>query len=261
MREVPFVTQSAYGIGVQTQTASARDVNGYARDRRLQGASTAARALWLLVGCLVLSSGCAESRVSLGRGARTYVAADYPDVLARWTRQRSLITVENLDDVLTVAATYESWDFRWAYVVRYAQDYRLTVEQRRILLEKSLEETRDSHLFFVALYGSYTRWTDLTKPSSGWVVRLIDDQGNETAPASIELVTRPSAIERRYFPYTTPWRQVFRIKFPRTLPDNRTPTVSANAAFVGLRFAGAEGNQELHWDLDNSRAAEAAPAN
>jgi hypothetical protein len=253
--------QSAYGPRVQTQTASTRNDISHARVSRLQAAWTTARALCLLVGCLGITGGCAESRVSLGRGARAYVAADYPDVLTRWTRQRSLITVESLDDVLTVAATYESWDFRWAYVVRYAQDYRLTVDQRRILLEKSLEETRDSHLFFVALYGSYTRWTDLTKPSSGWVVRLIDDQGNETAPASIELVTRPSAIERRYFPYTTPWRQVFRIKFPRTLSDNSTPTVSANAAFVGLRFAGAEGNQELRWDLDNSRAAEAAPTN
>jgi hypothetical protein len=194
--------------------------------------------------------GCAETRVSVGRGARAYVAADYPDVLTRWTRERSLITVESLDDVLTVAATYESWDFRWAYVVRYAQDYRLTVEQRRVLLEKSLAETRDSHMFYVALYGSYTRWTDLTKPTSGWVVRLIDDQGNETAPASIELVARPSALERRYFPYTTPWRQIFRIKFPHTLADNKTPTVSPTATFVGLRFAGAEGNQELHWNLD-----------
>ena len=43
--------------------------------------------------------------------------------------------------MLTVTATFESWDFRWAYVVRYAQDYRLTVEQRRALLETTLRES------------------------------------------------------------------------------------------------------------------------
>jgi hypothetical protein len=207
----------------------------------------------LTVATLVLAGiggvGCADGRVSIARGPRTYVASDYPEVLAQWTRQRSLITVSDLDDVLTVGATYESWDFRWAYVIRYAQDYRLTVEQRRVLLEKSLNETLENHLFYVALYGSYPRWTDLTKPNSGWIVRLIDDQGNETAPSSIEIVTRPSALDRRYFPYTTPWRQVFRIRFPYTLADKKTPTIAPSAKTIGLRFAGAEGNQELHWDV------------
>jgi hypothetical protein len=46
--------------------------------------------------------------------------------------------------VLTVTATYESWDFRWAYTVRYAEDYRLTIDQRHALLERSLAETRDA---------------------------------------------------------------------------------------------------------------------
>lgn len=208
----------------------------------------------LMAGAVAIAPalGCAEARVSVAEGPRAYVAADYPEILSRWTRSRSLITVGDMDDVLSVTSTYESWDFRWAYVVRYAQDYRLTVEQRRVLLEKSLREASENHLFYVALYGSNLRWTDLTKPNSAWVVRLTDDQGNETAPTSIELVTRPSALDRRYFPYTTPWRQVFRIKFPRMLADGKTTTVAKNASAVGLRFAGAEGNQELKWVINPS---------
>jgi hypothetical protein len=45
------------------------------------------------------------------------------------------------------------------------------------------------------------------------------------------------------------WRNVFRIKFPTTTPDGRA-TISANARWVGLRFAGAEGNEELRWEID-----------
>src|SRR5580704_10653956 len=88
--------------------------------------------------------GCAEERVSLAGGPREYVASDYPEVLKRWTRSQSLIDVTQLDDMLTVTATFESWDFRWAYVIRYAQDYRLTVEQRRALLETTLKESTES---------------------------------------------------------------------------------------------------------------------
>jgi hypothetical protein len=220
---------------------------------------------WLALGPVALAlmtSACAEQKVSLAGGPREYVASDYPEVLKRWTRNESLINVTELDDLLTVTATFESWDFRWAYVIRYAQDYRLTVEQRRSLLENTLRESATSHQFYVALYGSNRRWTDLTRPNSAWIVRLIDDRGDETAPTTIELIAKPGALERTYFPYTTVWRQAFRIKFPYAAADGRL-TIAPNAKWIGLRFAGAEGNEELRWDIESTgevkRPPESAP--
>jgi hypothetical protein len=131
------------------------------------------------------------------------------------------------------------------------------VEQRRELLDKTLRESGQSHQFYVALYGGNRRWTDLTRPNSAWIVRLIDDRGDETAPMTIENIAKPGALERTYFPYTSVWRQVFRIKFPHTAPDGR-PTIAPNAKWIGLRFAGAEGNEELRWDLDSESARRAA---
>jgi hypothetical protein len=217
---------------------------------------------WVAVlALLAVATACSEPQVSLSGGTREFVASDYPQVLKRWTRSRSLITLNELDDLLTVTATFESWEFRWAYVIRYANDYRLTVEQRRVLLDKTLAETKDRHNFYLALYGTNRRWTDLTRSNSAWIVRLIDDQGNETAPATIELIAKPGALERTYFPYTTVWRQAFRLQFPRANPDGR-PTIAKDAKWFGLRFAGAEGNEELHWDLEpeSSAAAAAGPA-
>ena len=211
---------------------------------------------------VLLASACTTQKVSVAAGAREYVASDYSQVLKRWTRNASLIALSELDDKLTVTATFESYDFRWAYVVKYASDYRLTVEQRRELMQKALRESEESHDFYVALYGSNRRWTDLSKPNSAWIVRLIDDLGNETAPRKIDPIDKPGAIERRYFPYTTVWRQVFRIKFPRTTPDGRE-TIAQNARWFGLRFAGAEGNQELRWEVEapeGPRVATVAPA-
>jgi hypothetical protein len=202
---------------------------------------------------------CGYPKISMKAGTREYVASDYAQVRERWTRAERLIEVSELNDLLSVTATFESWDFRWAYVIRYAQDYRLTVEQRRTLLEKTLNETRMRHQFYVALYGNNRRWTDLTRPNSAWIVRLIDDLGDETAPSEIEHIAKPGALERTYFPYTTVWRQAFRIRFPRVTPDRR-PTIAPNAHWVGLRFAGAEGNEELRWDLDTGTAQRLAAA-
>ena len=172
---------------------------------------------------------------------------DYEHVLSRWTRTEHLLALAELEDLLTVTATFESWDFRWAYVMRYARDYRLSVEQRKVLLDSTLAETRAHHQFFVALYGGNRRWTDLTKPNSAWIVRLIDDKGNETAPDEIVSIPKPGPIERTYFRYASVWRQVFLVRFPTSSPSG--PTIAPDAKFMGLRFAGAQGSEELHWDI------------
>jgi hypothetical protein len=196
---------------------------------------------------LALSVSCGAQAVSLAEGPREYLPTDYEHVRARWTRNESLVALEQLNDLLTVTSTFESWDFRWAYVVRYAHDYRLSIEQRRVLLDSTLAETRVHHQFFIALYGANRRWTDLSKPNSAWIVRLIDDKGNETAPEEIIDIQKPGPIERTYFPYATVWRRVFRIRFPTTTPNG--PTIAPDAKYFGLRFAGAQGSEELHWDI------------
>lgn len=224
---------------------------------RRTGALLRACAPLAIVAWIASTSACSDPKVSMATGPREYTDSDYPQVLERWTRSQSLTSLSELDTLLTVTSTFESWDFRWAYVVKYATDYRLTVEQRRSLLERTLAETQDSHRFYVALYGTNPRWSDLTRPNTAWIVRLIDDEGNETAPLSIESIPRPGPLERRYFPYTTVWRNVFRIKFPTTTPSGQ-PTIAPDARWFGLRFAGAEGNEELRWDLGSEPAKRTA---
>ena len=206
------------------------------------------RRVWAAAAVLALLSslGCGTPVVAFAEGPREYLPTDYEHVLARWTRTEHLIALAELDDLLTVTATLESWDFRWAYVIRYAHDYRLSVQQRRVLLDSTLAETRTHHQFYVALYGGNRRWNDITRPNSAWIVRLIDDKGNETAPEEVTAI-KPGALERAYFPYTSVWRQVFRIRFPATSPSG--DTIAKDANYVGLRFAGAQGSEELHWDL------------
>ena len=201
-----------------------------------------------VVGAAVFP-GCASPAVQMVQGPREYVATDYAAVLRRWTRTEDLISVSALDNYLTATVTYESWDFRWAYVVRYAEDHRLTVDQRHSLLTNSLSETEQYHQFYVSLYARRRNWSDLTADPPAWFVRLIDDQGNETAPSQIERIKQPGAVELTYFPYTTPWRVSHRIRFPVLTLDGRR-TISQKARWLGLRFAGPQGNQQLLWEIE-----------
>ena len=133
-------------------------------------------------------------------------------------------------------------------MIRFAKDYRLTVPQRQLRLKEKLAEISKNHEFFVALYGSNQKYNDLTRTDSAWIVRLIDSTGNETAPSQIERIKKPNTLQRRYYPYNTVWRRSFRIRFPRKNRKKQS-TISPDAKWVGLRFAGAMGNTDLIWEI------------
>lgn len=211
------------------------------------------------VSAAVIILACSAPKVQLSEGPREYVGSDYEAVLDRWTRSAQLTQVQVMDNVLTATATYESWDFRWAYVVRYAEDYRLTVNQRRVLLERALSQTREVHQFYLALYAQHYEWNDLKAEDPAWIVRLIDDEGTETAPSEIKAIRKPGAIEFTYFPYTNPWRSSYRISFPKIGSHGR-PTIALNARWFGLRFAGAQGNEALIWEVGPEGARHVARA-
>ncbi len=195
---------------------------------------------------LLVVPACRSPRpVNLREGPREYVGADYDAILERWTRADRLYSFQGVDDVLSASATFESWDFRWAYVIRYAEDYRLTIEQRRDLLATALSDARKNHQFYVALYGNRWGEGDLTGSKPAWVVRLVDDKGHVTAPAEIIPIKKPGVLEKTYFPYTTVWRHAFRLRFPAE--TSAGPTIAPDAGLAALRFSGPLGNLELHW--------------
>jgi hypothetical protein len=80
--------------------------------------------------------------------------------------------------------------------------------------------------------------------------------GERDSTPKIESIVKPGALEEQYFPYTTVWRRAFRVRFPRFTGDGR-PTIANTARWFGLRFAGAEGNGELRWKVQQTKAVAA----
>lgn len=208
---------------------------------------------------LLALSACRTPGVSLAQGYRTYTTDDYSEVLKRWTRKAQTFSLQQTDELLTVQATYESWDFRWAYAERYATDYQLGDAERETLRENLLHQSSASHEFYVTLYGTTVRWVDLPKGTTAWIVRLVDESGAITSPSDIEAVKKPGALEKRYFPYTTPFRSVFRIRFPKVANDGKRPSVALDAKWMALRFSGPQGRGELKWELVPSTSPPESP--
>jgi hypothetical protein len=200
------------------------------------------------VAALLLLVACAAPLLTLEPGAREFTPNDYEEVYERWTRSARPFDFGRLATVLNLTATFESREFRWAYVVRYGRDFGLTVDARNALLGASLSDAGRYHRFLVTLGGSHPRDLDLSDEGGAWRVLLLDDRGRQTRATEIEHVRKPTPGERRYFPTISSQRQTFRLVFP-VLHEDGYPTLPREALFATLRFTGSEGQVDLKWEF------------
>lgn len=207
------------------------------------------RAVVLWIACAAFGvSGCVSTTISQAAGPRSYTADDYDQVYQAWTRTHQDYSWTDLQTVLNVSATFESHEFRWAYVVRYSRDHSLRTTAREAMLRATLADAQEQHRFFVTLVGDDYRQSNLTGRESAWRALLVDEHGEQTSPVEIERIRRPGALEETYFPSVSVHRHTFRITFPARRRDG-SPTIASNANHVILRFAGPLGMVDLQWDF------------
>jgi len=202
----------------------------------------------LAMGISLSVMGCGSSDIALKYGARSYSPDDYEDVYERWTRERQAFEIGRLEDVMAVTATYEAWDFRWAYHVRYAHDYGLSSGETKELLHAAHHDSLQQHRFFVTLAGTNFRESDLASRRNAWRVLIVNDKGRGVESSKIDKISGRFAPERVYFPSMSPYRHAFRISFPVRL-SNGEPVLTRSSKYVVLRFTGSLGTVDLRWEF------------
>jgi hypothetical protein len=202
-----------------------------------------------------LASACASSKprvVDFSETPRGYTEKDYEDAYDRWTRHdRAFTDVDAAIDIaLEVWATYKSWDFREAYIERYASLYGLNDTDRENLRKAQLDAVHKVYEFQVTAQSTSFRWNDLEKANSAWRVALVDGLGHELAPDAIKLEKFPDAYERGFFPAKTAFTKTYTIRF-------QAPT-GADSEFAGprsgsitLRFNSPIGHVQPTWRSEN----------
>ena len=207
--------------------------------------------------CSLFACGAPTPRpVDLSSGNREYSTDDYGRVVNRWTRharlQKDFDKVAPFDTALDVRATFEAWDWRWAYVERYADTYKLPEADKQKFREEQLATAKKVHEFHVAAQASRYEWTDfLNKKNAVWRIVMFDDSGREVAPSDVWPVKAPLAQEAAFFPYIggidQPFTTLVVFRFDAEFPDG-TPTISPDTKHVTLRFSGPLGTVDLVWD-------------
>jgi hypothetical protein len=213
--------------------------------RRAQRAWAFAQAASVVSLACALAGGCAQQKrvtVDFSDSPRDYLGKDYERVYDRWTRHEQVFKDE--DVALEVWATYKSWDFREAYIERYAEVYALAEADENTLREAQREIVQAAYEFHVTAQSTFYKWNDLDKPNSPWRATLIDALGHELAPEYVRIVKLPDAYERAFFPSKTPFTKTYAIRF--AVPSDGSFT-GAKSGSITLRITSPVGRVELHW--------------
>lgn len=187
---------------------------------------------------------CTHPRVDFRDTPRTYQAKDYYQVQERWTRAGSLY--RELASVYFLFATLKSWDFRQAYMARYARHFALTQAEQAAHLARQREAHASAYELFVSLAMNQTKWNDLERHDSLWHLTLLNEKGEEVHPMKVVHVRKSTPEIFEFYPFHTAFAKAYRVRFPKTLPDGR-PLLGAGRKLV-LRLAGAPGKADLVWE-------------
>jgi hypothetical protein len=168
-----------------------------------------------------LLGGCASSApryVDFSDASHHYRSEDYEKVFTNWSRHAKAVVVYQ-GTVIETWAVYKSWDFRQAYIERYAKVYSLSDAEKSALYNSQREALRQTYEFHIAVQMTNYKWNDLDKETSPWRISLVDGTGAEIAPRRVELLKLPELYETQFFPNRTEFSQTYLVRFSRAEAD------------------------------------------
>lgn len=204
--------------------------------------------LWLWACALAAAAGCAATRpetVDFSQTTKHYRSEDYPEVYEDWTRHAKL--VEDVGTVLEMWATFKSWDFRQAYIARYAKAYDLPDSEREVLAKAEQDAARTVYEIHLVTQSTSDKWNDLDRRNSAWRITLIDGNGAELSPTSIKAERFPELYEMVFFPHRTPFTRTYTVRFVHS--DSGADSFSGpDSGRLTLRIDSPLGKIEATWE-------------
>lgn len=166
---------------------------------------------------------------------------DYSDVVRDWTRSGALH--RDLETMISIDATFESTEWRAAYVAERTRREDLPAGDAAALLSAQKQANAESYEFELLVSTHDPRWNDLQKGErSMWRLALMNDRGEQVTPTLIKRERRPDAVVRAWFPRMGDFAEAYTVRFPRT-----ADLLGNGARALILRVSGPDGAVTLTW--------------
>ena len=180
--------------------------------------------------------------------SRPYHTGAYKANLDEWTREARIhrgLAVE-----LILSATLKSKPFRRAYAHEYAAAYKLNAEETKDFIEDHVAAADMGYEFLLAVFVPQEDWDDFDDSDSMWRLRIVTEGGKRIRPTEIRRIKEKDALLFHFFPYITPWKSVYVVRFPPDVLVNRKRP-SQRPERVILEIASVLGSTRMEWELEN----------
>jgi hypothetical protein len=188
-------------------------------------------------------AGCSHAppRVQLVEDWPTTAPGSYEAVTTAWTRTATLRGA--YQEVLDLAATFKSAEWRYAHAVHTAQDRGLAGSELANTLDAAHADVSGPYEVELMVTTWDRRENDLDRGAkSVWHVALVDEAGHEVTPLEIVKDRRPNFVVRAEFPAFGDFATAYVARFPRV-----TPLLGPNIHQVRLRVSSERGGVEVSW--------------
>lgn len=175
----------------------------------------------------------------------------YQAVFEFWTKEDRIY--KGFDCKLIAAATYKSMPFRRAYTQEYAKLYRMNPAEKDKFLTDQADAAETYNEFIFAAYVPDNKWDNFSKKKSTWKIDLSVDGGKRVAPVEIRELERNNIVLKHFFPYVTPWKSVYLLRFPTSLHDTEELLVGDRSRTLTLSVSSVLGSAEMTWMLDGDK--------
>jgi hypothetical protein len=168
-------------------------------------------------------------------------ASDYDAVTFNWTR--TAVLRGQYQEVMDLAATFKSPDWRAAHAARDADHRNLSGEAREQRIAQAQAEMAGPYEIELMVTTWDRRENDLDRgKKSVWHVVLVDDSGHEIEPLEIVKDKRPTFTLRSEFPALGDFATAYVARFPR-----QPPLMGPGVKAIRLRISGERGGVEVAW--------------
>ena len=203
--------------------------------------------IFLAIIIITLCQGCRafEPIERLKESYDPYHGGQYKAALTDWSREARIY--RGLGVELIATATFKSSKFRDAYSNEYARAYKLTGSEKTKLIKDQKKAALAYNDFLLAAYVPDKKLNDFNKKDSVWKIYLTIGKGGLITPLEIRKIKKVDAVTTHFFPYITPWKSVYLVRFPATSPAAGKAVIDRDAKYIKLIITSVLGSAEMVW--------------
>jgi len=208
--------------------------------------------LFCLCLCFVaiLCAGCASVK---GLEALKPAGPDlaYQETFEQWTKEARIY--DGFETQLFICATFKSLPLRMAFVQEHARVYGLLPREKGKMEADQKAASQSSLDFVIAAYVPDDKYNDFSQTKSVWSIFLENGEGEREEPLEVRRLSEQDGAALKYFyPYFTPWKRAYLVRFPLRGPEAREDFLRPGIERLTLTVRGPMAVAELKWDRPKS---------